>query len=198
MNAAGRSVARSTSTAVVVVALAVVVWQISPTLAQRQLPPPVGAITAGDWPLHNLDLNNGRYSMLDQITRSNAGALTLRWSFDLPNKMSVGTATPLVVRGVMYINSGGTLFALDAATGKQLWTEVVRSTEVNPGGAVARYTPTAESTRLAVRPCTPSTRPAERPSNRSATTASCALPIARSSSRIGADRSLPAQNRLVT
>ena len=139
MNAAGRSVARSTSTAVLVVALAVVVWQISPTLAQRQLPPPVGAITAGDWPLHNLDLNNGRYSMLDQITRSNAGALTLRWSFDLPNKMSVGTATPLVVRGVMYINSGGTLFALDAATGKQLWTEVVRSTEVNPGGRGPLY-----------------------------------------------------------
>src|SRR5262245_28309914 len=139
MSGADRPVISSTSTAVLVVALSIVAWQTPPTLAQRELQPPAGAIAAGDWPLHNLDLHNGRYSTLEQITRSNAGALTLRWSFDLPNKMSVGTATPLVVRGVMYVNSGGTLFALDAATGKQLWTEVVRNTEVAPGGRGPLY-----------------------------------------------------------
>ena len=112
---------------------AVLAWQSVPALAQRTIPRPP-AIAAGDWPLHNLDLDNSRYATLDQITRSNAGALTLKWSFDLQNKTSLGSATPLVVGGVMYVNSGGTLFAIDGATGKQLWTEEVRSTEVNLGG----------------------------------------------------------------
>ena len=118
--------------------VAVLAWQSAAALAQRTIPRPP-SIEAGDWPLHNLDLDNSRYSTLDQITRSNAGALTLKWSFDLPNKTSLGSATPLVVGGVMYINSGGTLFAIDGATGRQLWTEVVRSTEVNLGGRGPLY-----------------------------------------------------------
>ena len=34
-----------------------------------------------DWPLHNLDLYGGRYSPMDQITRSNVATLTPRWLF---------------------------------------------------------------------------------------------------------------------
>jgi quinoprotein glucose dehydrogenase len=139
MSGAIRPVISSAASSVLVVAAWIVFWQIPPTLARRGNEQPTPAIAPGDWPLHNLDLHNSRYSTVDLIRRSNASALTLQWSFDLPNKMSVGTATPLVVGGVMYINSGGTLFALDAATGKQLWTEVVRSTEVNPGGRGPLY-----------------------------------------------------------
>ncbi len=36
--------------------------------------------------------------------------------------LNISSITPLVVQGVMYFNSGSQLFALDAATGKEIWT----------------------------------------------------------------------------
>ena len=68
-----------------------------------------------DWPLHNLDLSNTRYSPLDAINTSNAGRLAVTWSFDAG--MNLGEVTPLVVNGVMYFNAGSKLFAVNAATG---------------------------------------------------------------------------------
>lgn len=73
-----------------------------------------------DWPLHNLDVSNRRYSPLNEIDVSNAGKLTLKWSFDA--EMSIAAVTPLVIDGVMYFNSGSKLFAINAATGKPIWT----------------------------------------------------------------------------
>jgi alcohol dehydrogenase (cytochrome c) len=92
-------------------------WQESPSLAQS----PGGRGGTTDWPLHNLDISNSRYSTLDEINVSNAGRLQLKWSFDAPQGANFGAMTPLVVDGVMYFNSGSRLFALDAATGKSLW-----------------------------------------------------------------------------
>jgi glucose dehydrogenase len=88
---------------------------------------------AADWPLHNLDLHNSRYAQLTAINASNAGQLTLKWSFDLPSKTVVGSSTPLVVDGVMYFNSGSVIFAVDAATGKSLWTKEMEPA-FPPGG----------------------------------------------------------------
>lgn len=82
------------------------------------LPPGPGAV--GDWPLHNRDLYNGRFSPLTDINVSNADRLTLKWSF--PAGVNIGEVTPLVLDGVMYINSGSRLFALNGATGAQIWT----------------------------------------------------------------------------
>lgn len=105
----------------VVVALGLAVGDpLVPAAAQRQAAG-VGS-SAGDWPLHNLDVHNGRFSSLDQITASNAGTLVTRWSADLPKGTSVGSATPVVLDGVMYLNAGSRLLALDAATGTQRWT----------------------------------------------------------------------------
>jgi alcohol dehydrogenase (cytochrome c) len=73
-----------------------------------------------DWTLHNVDLSNTRYSPANEITPSNAGNLTLKWSFDAGG--SIAEITPLVVDGVMYFNSGSKLFAVDAVTGKSIWT----------------------------------------------------------------------------
>jgi glucose dehydrogenase len=78
-----------------------------------------------DWPLHNLDLSNTRYSPLDAINTSNAGSLAVTWSFDAGTNL--GEVTPLVVNGVMYFNAGSKLFAVNAATGAAMWT-----TEVDP------------------------------------------------------------------
>jgi glucose dehydrogenase len=46
----------------------------------------------------------------------------LKWSYELPKSQSVVEETPLVVDGIMYVNSGSTLFALDGVTGKPVWT----------------------------------------------------------------------------
>ncbi|PYR34528.1 MAG: hypothetical protein DMF90_16855 [Acidobacteria bacterium] len=101
---------------------AAVAWlAVSPSAhgaPQAALPPGQGG--NGDWPLHNRDLYNSRYSPLADVTASNADRLALKWSF--PAGVNIGEVTPLVLDGVMYVNSGSRLFALDAATGSQLWT----------------------------------------------------------------------------
>src|SRR5215510_7512841 len=74
-----------------------------------------------DWPMHNLDLRNNRFSPLDEINTSNVRRLELKWMFELPGA-NVSSATPLVIDGVMYLHSGSRLFALDAVTGQAKWT----------------------------------------------------------------------------
>jgi len=74
---------------------------------------------AGDWPLHNLDLFNQRYSPLNEITAANVTRLTLKWSYDAG--INIGAVTPLVIDGVMYYNSGSRMFAVNAATGAAVW-----------------------------------------------------------------------------
>ena len=89
----------------------------------RQTPMP--QITAGgqaDWPLHNLDIRGSRYSSLDEINTSNVSRLALAWSFEAGAANSITQVTPLVVDGVMYLNAGSTLFALNATTGESVWT----------------------------------------------------------------------------
>jgi glucose dehydrogenase len=82
-------------------------------------PPPA------DWPMHNRDIFSTRYSPLDEVNASNVNRLAVRWSYQVPGGGGGGTiasTTPLVVDGVMYFNAGSQLFALDGATGKELWT----------------------------------------------------------------------------
>lgn len=63
-----------------------------------------------------------RYSALDQIDTRNVSRLREAWSktWEIQAKFE---ATPLVVNGVMYLTTGGhtQVFALDAATGRELW-----------------------------------------------------------------------------
>ncbi len=113
----------------VVALLAVTAVQAPRLLAQN--PRPV-SIEAGDWPLHNLDARNSRFSPLAQVTAANAGKLTVKWQLDLPKSVSVGTATPIVVGGIMYFNSGPDLYAVDGATGKVLWN--TKAGQEFPGG----------------------------------------------------------------
>ena len=77
---------------------------------------------AGDWPLHNRDVRNTRYSPLDQINTSNVSRLAVELVVPAAGGLNIASTTPLVVDGVMYFNSGSQLFALDAATGKEIWT----------------------------------------------------------------------------
>src|SRR5262245_23843675 len=89
-------------------------WFAMPARAQRG--------TSGDWPSHNLDQRNSRYSPLDQINTSNASQLKQQWSVKAGDKEVIRQVTPLVIDGVMYYDAGSKLFAVDAATGAAVWT----------------------------------------------------------------------------
>ncbi len=96
--------------------------QGSAITASRTAKPPVGQGGNANWSSHNIDLHNSRFSPVDEINTSNVGRLTQKWSIDIPGTENISQSTPLVVDGVMYFNGGSKLYAIDAATGKQMWT----------------------------------------------------------------------------
>jgi alcohol dehydrogenase (cytochrome c) len=63
-----------------------------------------------------------RYSSLDQVSRSNVKRLAPVWAFESGFGDGGMQSAPLVVDGVMYVSTAGNhVFALDAATGEQIW-----------------------------------------------------------------------------
>jgi alcohol dehydrogenase (cytochrome c) len=75
-----------------------------------------------DWlHAHRTDDSAG-FSPLDQINRSNVDKLTVAWSLALP--AGTNEITPLVHDGVMFLNTNGTIRAIDVATGDTLWSFV--------------------------------------------------------------------------
>ena len=98
------------------------------------------------WLSDGRDTDKSFFSPLDQIDRQSAPRLGLAWEYDTGTTRGL-EATPIVVDGVMYASGvAGRVYALDAATGRQLWTftpqfdpQVVRGAccdEVNRGVAV--------------------------------------------------------------
>jgi alcohol dehydrogenase (cytochrome c) len=77
------------------------------------------------------------YSALTQITRDNVSRLQVQWSLQLPGTARLETK-PLVIDGVMYTSGQpGTVLALDAKTGRQIWQftrerKVKNPNEINP------------------------------------------------------------------
>ena len=82
--------------------------------------PAIGQAGSADWPLHNLDLRNSRYSALARINTTNVSTLVQKWSFEATE--SILQMTPLVVSGTMYLNAGSKVYAVNGATGRTLWT----------------------------------------------------------------------------
>lgn len=80
-----------------------------------------------DWPHYAGDALASRHSPLTQIDTSNAHNLELAWVYhcgdaDTVNNRSQIQCQPIVINGVLYATSPGKkAFALNAATGKQIW-----------------------------------------------------------------------------
>jgi quinohemoprotein ethanol dehydrogenase len=74
-----------------------------------------------NWLTHGGSWSEQRYSALDQVNAENIGRLKPAWTAEFDTTRGQ-EATPLVVDGVMYVStSWSKVYALDAATGKQLW-----------------------------------------------------------------------------
>ncbi len=80
------------------------------------------ASTTKDWPSYGLDYAETRFSKLHQVNDATVGNLGLRWTYNLESTRGV-EATPLVVDGIMYVTASWSIVhAIDARTGKRLWT----------------------------------------------------------------------------
>jgi quinoprotein glucose dehydrogenase len=78
-----------------------------------------------DWPVYGGDPEQIHYSALDQINRSNVNRLKLAWRFDSGDEFpeSEMECSPIIVDGVLYATTPKLrVIALDAATGKLLWS----------------------------------------------------------------------------
>ena len=106
---------------------AILAWSASST-AQR------GAGNA--WATYGGDAGSTKYAPLDQITRDNVNRLAVAWRWESPDNAIVSKvrgklpafpasfkSTPIMVDGVLYIKTSlSEAAAIDAATGKHLWT----------------------------------------------------------------------------
>jgi alcohol dehydrogenase (cytochrome c) len=77
---------------------------------------PVGA----NWTSYNGDYSGRRFSSLQEITTANVAQLRAAWVFHPGNSQRL-EATPVVIRGMMYVTSSNDVFALDARTGRVVW-----------------------------------------------------------------------------
>lgn len=76
----------------------------------------------GNWLTYGRTYSEQRFSPLKQFTDQNVQQLGLVWYFDLEVRRGQ-ESTPLVVDGVMYFTTAWSkVVALDAATGKRLWS----------------------------------------------------------------------------
>jgi alcohol dehydrogenase (cytochrome c) len=75
---------------------------------------------AADWISWRRAFDDSGFSPLTDINKSNVGQLRLAWSLALP--AGPNEATPLVHDGVIFVHAyGDHVFALDAASGDELW-----------------------------------------------------------------------------
>ena len=96
----------------------------------------------GDWRHHGGNHRSDKYSPLDQVNGSNFALLEVAWRYrspdlDLPEELAYPTgdyrAMPLVINGVMYVNSNhGLISALDPVTGEEHWVFDPKSYEYGP------------------------------------------------------------------
>ena len=101
-----------------------------------------------DWTSQNLNIQNSRFAELDQINKSNVTNLTESWTYSPGPQDSILQVTPLVANGVMYLHSANTMFALNAASGEELWR---RPLDRGPAGGPVRGSTYAEGRIYAYR-----------------------------------------------
>ena len=89
------------------------------------------------WKDYGGGVDSMQYSALKQINKSNVSKLELAWSYTLPDHRGNFGFNPVIVDNVMYVlGRENAIVALDAVTGKQIWS---RTVEGNPGNRGINY-----------------------------------------------------------
>jgi len=86
--------------------------------------PFVKAAENHDWPNHGNDLANTRFQNVDQINPTNVKKLKVAWVFHtgVLDPLAELQVSPIMVDGRLFVTDGhDNVFALDAATGQQIW-----------------------------------------------------------------------------
>jgi quinoprotein glucose dehydrogenase len=74
-----------------------------------------------NWANFGQDPGATKFSTLSQINTENVGKLTRAWTFRTGDDSGFFESGLIVIDGVMYFSAQNGIFALDAATGKQIW-----------------------------------------------------------------------------
>jgi alcohol dehydrogenase (cytochrome c) len=85
-----------------------------------------------NWLTYWGDYSGRHYSSLTQINTANVKNLQAKWAVQMPGDGTL-EATPVVVDGVMYTSGPvGQVFAIDAASGRQIWKYQRQQKKINP------------------------------------------------------------------
>ncbi len=84
--------------------------------------------------------DSSQYTSLKQVNKTTVKQLEVAWTF--PTGMGTYTFNPIIANGVMYVigKNASTIVALDAATGKEIWSHA--NTAPGRGGNAAPANPT--------------------------------------------------------
>src|SRR5215216_1266274 len=78
-----------------------------------------------DWSMFGGSPDNTHFTTLSQITPANVASLKVAWTYETKDeyKGSEMQTNPVIIDGILYGTSPKLrVFALDAATGKELWS----------------------------------------------------------------------------
>ena len=81
-----------------------------------------------NWTSFGQDAGGTKFSTLTQINAKNVKGLKRAWTFHTGDKSGFFESTPLVIDGVLYFSAPNGVYALDAATGQQMWKYETTST----------------------------------------------------------------------
>ena len=85
---------------------------------------PGNAVSDGQWAGYGRTDDQTHFSPLADINASNVSQLGLAWWVDIPG-VAFGPSVPLEVDGTLYFATGYSIVrAVDAVTGKQLWSTI--------------------------------------------------------------------------
>ena len=119
---------------VVLIALALIALQLSAQVRYED----ILKAPSENWLTFMGDYSANRHSPLKQINTSNVGQLVPKWVYNVPGATSLSTY-PIVYDGVMYVTNSNEVHALDAVTGRPIWTYTqpdVESQRKNRGAAI--------------------------------------------------------------
>ena len=113
----------------------------SPSADAGAAPPELSQFAA-QWPAHNLNLANTRFTTASTINSTNVAQLKPKWRFKLKGAGAFGkfSSNPISLGNTIYLQDlSSNVYALDRATGKLRWKHTFNRPSVGPNGVAYGY-----------------------------------------------------------